>query len=147
MNIGFELIAETSTYVTPNHSFRMELYAGEVLLPLSVGTDTYNFNGCIWPQKIIAATGRRSTHDLKIALGSFQADPSRPIPVKEEYIPELKLKLINNKILDQAELKHGFSIRMNLGDRVQDILLARPDVPVFWEGRGEFLIPLGGLVA
>jgi len=147
MNIGLELVTETTVYFTPNHSFRMELYAGDVLLPLSVGTDTYNYNGSVWPRKVIAATGRRATHELKIALGSFQADPARPIPVREEDLHELKLKLINNKILDQAELKHGFSLRMNVGGRIHDILLARPDVPVFWEGRGEFVIPLGGLVA
>ncbi|MCR4441582.1 MAG: hypothetical protein QHH10_05790 [Peptococcaceae bacterium] len=147
MEIGLELVTETSLFLTPNHSFRMELYAGDVLLPLSIGTDVYNYNCNIWPNKTVAATGRKAVHELKVALGPFEAEPARAIAIREEDLPGLKLKLANNKILDQAELKHGFSLRVSLAGRVLDIPLARPDVRVYWERRGEFTVPLGDLVA
>jgi len=147
MEIGLELVTETALFLTPNHSFRMELYAGDDLLPHSIGADAYNYNCNIWPAKTVAATGRTAVHELKVALGPFEAEPATAVDIRREDLPKLKLRLLNNKILDQAELKHGFSLRVRLDGRVFDICLARPDVRVYWEGRGEFTIPLGPLVA
>lgn len=147
MFIGAELVVESTLVLTPNHNFRLELYADQVLLPLSVGTDTYNYNCSILPHKILAATGRKAAYDIGIGLGTSEALAASPIPVTEDELGQLKLRIVNNKILDQAELKHNFSLRLLLNHGFVDLHLARPDVKIYWEGRGEFLIPLGELIA
>lgn len=147
MLVGAELVVESTLVLTPNHQFQMELYSDQVLLPLSVGTDTYNFNCSIFPHKVLAATGRKASYDIGIGLGTTEALAASPIPINEEDLSKLKLRLVNNKILDQADLKHNFSLRLRLTRGTVDLHLARPDVKVYWEGRGEFIIPLGKLIA
>lgn len=143
MNFGAELITEIVQTITPNHMFRLELYCRDTLLPQSAGSDTYKTNCEILTGKIIAATGRAATYGIGTGLEAVQAEPARPVSLSPEEISQLRIRIITNKILDQAVLKHSFSLRLNLSGKVIDLHLARHDVKVYWEGRGEFLIPLG----
>jgi len=147
MIFGAELIAETAQTITPNHKFQLDLYSGDTLLPQAAGVDAYNLNCQILPGKIIAATGRTARYGIGTGLGAVQAEAAQPVSLSPEELAQLKIKITNNKILDQAELKHSFSLRLHLEGRVIDLHLARPDVKVYWEGRGEFIIPLGEHVA
>jgi len=147
MFIAAELITETAQTLTPNHSFRLELYSNGALLPLAAGLDCYNLNCEILPGKILAATGRTATYGIGIGLGAVQADAATPINLNTADLAQLKIKISNNKILDQADLKRNFSLRIRISDKVIDLHLGRPDVRVYWEGRGEFVIPLGEHVA
>ncbi len=146
MLLGIELITETTLSLIPGHIFRLELYNDDVLLPLSVGTDTYNYNGNILPHKKVAATGRRATYELGTGLKMLEAEDTKPVPVLEKELSDLKLRIKNNKVLDQAEIKTYFSLRIHNSNETKDILLARPDVHVYWDGRGDFSIPLNGLL-
>lgn len=141
--IGAELVTETTWVVTPNDEYHLEFYCGDVLIPQSAGTDRFEMNCHILPQKILAATGRTELTKIGYGLGPVEVKGANPVPVPEENLPDLKLRLTNTKILDQAELKHHFSIRLSVNGKTVDLLLARPDIKVFWEGRGEFVIPLG----
>lgn len=143
MNIGAELVAETTWVVTPNDEYRLELYCGDIPLAQSAGSDRFEMNCHILPGKTLAATGRKSFTTIGYGLGPVEVTEAVPVPVAEENLPDLKLCLKNTKILDQAELKHNFSIRVKVNGKTVDLLLARPDVKVYWEGRGEFVIPLG----
>lgn len=147
MIIAAELITETGQTLTPNHLFRLELYTDNTLLPFSAGQDSYNLNCEILPGKILAATGRTATYGIGFGLGAVQAEAAKPISMTAEDLSQLKIKITNNKIIDQADLKQNFSLRLHLSDRVIDLHLARPDVKIYWEGRGEFIIPLGEHVA
>jgi hypothetical protein len=123
MDLGVELITENGLWVYPEDFFKLELYVEGHLLPHSAGTDTYNCSSNIRPHKVVAATS--------------------PVTIADEDLSGLQMKLCTNKVLDQAELKHGFSLRIHLGQSSKDLLLARPDVPVYWEERGTFMIMFG----
>ncbi len=146
MNLGVELITETTLTLISDHQFRLELYSGNILLPLSVGTDVYNFTCNILPHKVVAATGRRTSYDIGTGLGPVEAKPAKLIPVNAEELPELTLKVLNNKVLDQAEFKQNFALRIISDNKAWDNHLARPDVKVYWTSRGEFIILLGNLI-
>lgn len=146
MLLGIELVTESSLTIIPGHIFRLELYNDDVLLPLSVGTDMYNYNSNILPHKKVAATGRRASYEMGTGLQGLEAEDTKPIPVLEKELSDLKLRIKNNKILDQAEIKAFFSLRIHNSNQITDILLGRPDVPVYWDGRGDFSIPLAGLL-
>lgn len=137
MEIGVELITESGLAITTGHNFRLELYAGEILLPPSTGTDVYNSSCRLPPKRIVAATGRKA----EAAASGGKA--AVPIPLAREQIPLLKIRLINNAILDQAELKRAFSLQIRLNDNNWHLPLNRFDVKVYWQARGEFLVPLG----
>lgn len=143
IKIGAELVTETTWVVTPNDEYHLELYYGDVPIPESAGTDRFEMNCHILPQKTLAATGRMELTKIGYGLGPVEAKGANPVLVTEENLPDLKLRFKNTKILDLAELKHNFSIRLDVNGKTVDLLLARPDVKVFWEARGDFVIPLG----
>lgn len=147
MDFGLELLTATSITILPGQEFCLELYSGDRLLPLSVGTDSYGLKGNIMPYKVLAATGRRSSVHMEIGMGSLQAKPAQPIPLQKEDLQKLVLKIKNNRILAYAKMKQDFSLRIYQAGKVQDISLARHDVKLYWDGRGEFTIPLGQLVS
>jgi hypothetical protein len=146
MNLGVELITESTLILISDHQFRLELYSGNVLLPISVGADVYNLTCNILPHKVVAATGRRASYDIGTGLGPLEAKPAKLVPVIAEELPELTLKVLSNKVLDQAEFKQYFALRIVSDNKARDIHLARPDVKVYWTSRGEFIIPLGHLI-
>ena len=146
MNLGVELITETTLTLISHQQFRLELYCGDVLLPLSAGTDVYNLTCNILPHKIVAATGRRASYDIGTGLGPLEAKPAKLVPFMAEDLTELNLRVLNNKILDQAEFKQYFTLRILSDQKAWDVCLARPDAKVYWTSRGEFIIPLGHLI-
>lgn len=143
MQFGIDLITESTLTIVPGNKFRLILYKGDEIIPASLGEDTYNFNCHILPNKTVAATGREFTHDIETGLGPVEAESAAIFDISQELLNDLRLVITNNRILDQADLKWGFSLRIYLNRGIKDLLLARPDIKVYWDGRGQFSIPLG----
>ncbi len=147
MNFGVELVSELSLTIRPDHYFRLELYFDDELLTEGTGKDYFDLNCCILPHKIVSASGREGTYKTLPVMEAFEALPAKPIRLADEILPSLKLKITSNRVLDYAELKHNFSLHGFYEDQTFDVHLARPDVPVTWEKRGQFSVPLGSLLS
>ncbi|MDX9871239.1 MAG: hypothetical protein RBT41_02325 [Clostridia bacterium] len=136
-----ELITETAREAHPRDEYHLEFCHGDIPLPISAGSCRYETICTILPQQILAATGRNEV---------FTSCPDRPqmrqaipISVHENDLSNLQLRIKNNRILDHAELIHGFSLRLRRDEQVLSLPLSQPDVKVYWKGRGDFIIPLG----
>ena len=79
-------------------------------------------------------------------MGAIEARPGRYLEVEE--IPEdMALEIETNLILDPGVLADSLGIRL-VSERggSLDIPLCRPDIPVCWDSRGKYTIPLNGLL-
>lgn len=143
MKFGLALVTESTLTIMPENQFKLELYNGDNLITDSIGEDKYNFNCHIIPDKVIAATGRKLEHDIGTGLGPVEAETATLFDLNKDTLKDLRLVITNNKVLDQAEFKYGFSLRVYMDRGIKDLLLARPDIKLYWDGRGQFSIPLG----
>ncbi len=120
MDIQVELITENPFTVFPEDFFRLELSVAQHPIPLSAGSAIYSCSKTVM-ESVVATS---------------------PITIPDEDLPQVRVKLYTNKVLNQAELIRCFGLRIHLGQSFHDIMLARPDIPVYWEERGTFIIPL-----
>jgi len=147
--VAVELYTEKSLSVKEEAYFKTALLTGGNVFPGSEGNDRYGFSFIATGAKRVAGLGRDFFYTLTsfpAGLGPIEARPGKYIDLPE--IPEeFSLILETNLILDPGVLSDTLGVRLvNERGKGYDIPLGRPDVPVYWEGRGKFIILLAGAV-
>lgn len=149
MKVAVEIYAGRVMDIKEGAFFRTALVSGGKIMEGSEGFDSFGFASVITSEKRIAGLGREFSYTLDLlpaGMGAVEARPGSYIDIGE--IPEdIALELETNLILDPGVLSWALGIRLaGAGGKSTDIPLGRPDVTVWWEGRGRYAIPLYSLL-
>lgn len=149
MKIAVEIYAEKQMDIREGTFFKTALTTGGQVLAGSEGADGYGFYSVITGDKRVAGLGRSFIYTLAsfpAGMGSIESRPGSYLDLAGD-LQDLALLLETNLILDPGVLVDRLGIRLvgQQGKSV-DIPLIRPDVTVWWEGRGKYTIPLAGLL-
>jgi hypothetical protein len=141
MKMTAELIAEKTLHFTSQSLVEAELRQNGRVIETSRGEDVFDYNGMLFPDSIVTATGRRAVHTYQPDLAAYGGVPGEPGEV--ETLEGLTLWLHNNAILSQGELQTYFMLRITVDGRTLPVslLLTR----VHWVGKGLFCIYLDSL--
>ncbi len=149
MYAAVEIYTEKPLWIKEDSFLQTALRARGIILPGSVGYDRYRLQGVITSGKRVAALGRDCNHELTslpAGLGPLEAYPGRFLDLSTGE-QDLTLELATDLILDPGILADVLGIRLvNRQGKCFDIPLCRPDVAIWWEGRGKYAIPLTGLL-
>ncbi|MCG8402838.1 MAG: hypothetical protein MJA84_14790 [Firmicutes bacterium] len=149
MKIAVEIYAEKLQNIKDGSYIKTALKTSGGILPGSEGCDRYGFASIITSTKRVAGLGREFFYNLSsfpAGMGAIEARPGRYLEV--EKIPEdIALEIETNFTLDPGMLADSLGLRL-VSERGGsfDIPLCRPDIPVFWDSRGKYTIPLNGLL-
>lgn len=152
MEMGFELVAGKEVHFTPNHFYRLHVAQGETALEETKGEDTFDYNGMLFPDAVVAATGRSVKHAYAPDLQAFAGTPARavkpaalqaaPRGAAQELLRSLTLWLDTNAIQSQGELQTYYRLQVYLDGKRFTLPLLSPMAKVGWEGNGLFKITL-----
>lgn len=145
MKIAVEIYAEKLLDIKENTYFKTALMVKGELLNGSEGYDRYEFPALITSEKRVAALGRGFVYTLAAfpaGMGAIEARPGKYLDLPD--VPDdVTLTLETNLILDPGMLADSLGVRLaNAQGKSVDIPLRRPDIPIWWEGRGKYAIPL-----
>ena len=141
MEMTVELIAGKTLHFSSQSRIEAELRQNGQVVELSKGEDVFDYNGMLFPDSVVTATGRRTVHTYEPDLAAYRGTPGRPVQV--ETLEGLTLWIHNNAILSQGELQTYYTLRLVVDGRPVPVslLLTR----VHWEGKGLFCIHLDSL--
>ena len=149
MKIAVEIYAEKLQNIKYGSYIKTALRTNSSILLGSAGCDRYGFTSIITSSKRVAGLGREFFYDLSsfpAGMGAIEARPGRYLEM--ERIPEdISLEIETNLILDPGMLADSLGLRL-VSERGGsfDIPLCRPDIPVYWDSRGKYTIPLNYLL-
>lgn len=149
MKIAVEIYTEKPLNIKDGAYFKTALMARGRIVEGSEGTDSFGFASVVISEKRVAGLGRDFVYTLAsfpAGMGAIEARPGAYLNLAD--IPEdIALDIETNLILDQGILADVLGVRLiGAQGKSVDIPLCRPDVPVLWQGRGKYTIPLYGLL-
>lgn len=138
MELTVELIAGKTQHFTSQSCTQVELRQNGRVVEASKGEDVFDYNGMLFPDSIVTATGRRAVHTWQPDLAAYQGGPGKPVQVNS--LDGLTLWLQNTAILSQGELQTYYTLRVTADGRTLPVSLLA--TRVHWEGKGLFCIYL-----
>lgn len=149
VKMAVEIYAEKPLNIKDGAYFKTALMSGGLIVEGSEGADSFNFPSVVISEKRVAGLGRDFTYTLAsfpAGMGAIEARPGAYLNLAE--IPEdIALSIETNVILDQGILTDVLGVRLiGAQGKSVDIPLCRPDVSIWWQGRGKFSIPIHGLL-
>ena len=150
MKLAVELYSEKPLFIKENSFFKLGLRTGGLVLEDTIGIDRYKMASMALTGRRLGGTAREMVYDHSIfpsGLGSGEARPGAYVNVGEGSIKGMAVILETNLILDVGLLRDSMGLRLvNEAGKTYDVPLARPDVEVNWDGRGRYVIPVGGFL-
>lgn len=149
MKLAVEIYTEKPLSVKEEAYFKTALLIDGAVLKGSEGSDRFGFPFIATSEKRVACLGRHFHYTLSsfpAGMGPIEARPGSFFDLSE--VPEyFSLALETNLILDPGIFRDTLGVRfVNEQGKRYDISLGRPDVPVYWEGRGKFTLSLSGII-
>ncbi len=141
MKMIVELIAGKTQHFTSQSRIEMELRQDGRVIQASRGEDVFDYNGMLFPDSVVAATGRRAVHTYQPDLTAYAGIPGEPAQV--DSLEGLTLFIHNNAILSQGELQTYYTLRVAVDGRTLPVSLLQ--TRVHWNGRGQFYVYLESL--
>lgn len=146
MKLSVELYTEQSLFIRDNSYIELSIRSHGFIIEESKGRDYYEKGTLLISNKRIAGIGRTNTYSLaKNFIGAeiFQARPGAYLDLSEDQSDDVALIIQTDIILDPGLVKHQMGIRIiNEKGKNFDIPLARPDIEIYWDGRGRYVIPI-----
>ena len=147
MNIAFALISGKGVHFTPNHKIQMYLTNNDTLIEGSFGEDTFRYNGFLFSEMPISATGRKAIHEPQLDITAYAGVWGVPAALHDGEIRDMVLWVDSNFILDQGELQTYYRLQATVDSREIPQPLYTPMTPVTWMEKGVFCIKgLGSLM-
>lgn len=147
MELVFTLITNKTLHFTSATTCKLYLKQNGALVDGSLGEDRYTYDGMLFPDAPVTATGRKALHTYQPDLAAYHGIPGKPvtIPAPEgqsfgEIAKTLTLWLDSNAILSQGELQTYFSLLLDIDGKEHPASLLASKV--HWEGHGLFSIRL-----
>lgn len=151
MKLAFALLTSKTLHFTSANTVMMYLKQNDTLLEASIGEDIYTYDGTLFPDTPVAATGRKAIHTAQPDLMAYTGMPGEPVEIvvpegqtTADVLQTLTLWLDSNAILSQGELQTYFSLRCTIDGVERPISLLMRNVR--WEGHGLFRIQLEGII-
>ncbi len=149
MKIAVDIYTEKPLCVKLDTYFKTVLQVDDKYFAGSEGHDRYSFLCVIGSEKRVAGLGREQAYSLSsmpAGMGAVEARPGKYINLPEGA-KEVVLAIETNLFLDPGILADSLGVRLvNEQGKKFDVPLARPDVSISWEGRGQYLIPLSAFL-
>lgn len=150
MKLAVELYAEKPFFVKENGYFRIGLRTRGLINQDSIGEDRYKLNYLLLSGRRLAGSARKMEYDYKFfpgGLGSGQARPGAYVDIDDGDQYDLALVVETDIVLNDGLFRDQIGIRLvNENGKAYDIMLARPDIEISWNGRGRYVIPLAEFV-
>jgi len=149
MRMAVEIYTEKPLNIKEGSYFKTSLRSAGEIVEGSGGFDSFGFPSVITSEKRVAGLGRDFTYTLAsfpAGMGAIEAWPGSYLDLPD--LPgDICLVLETNLTLDPGVLADTLGVRLvGVRGKSVDVPLCRPDVPVWWEGRGKFAVPLKGLL-
>jgi len=148
MDMAIALITGRVLHFAPHHRIQIYIKHKDQLVEGSFGEDVFTYNGTLFPETPVVATGRTAIHQPQPDLTAYQGVPGTSVRLPEENWKDMTLWVDSNLILDQGDLQTYYRLQVSVGQREIPLPLHTPLMPVAWVGRGIFCIKgLGSLLA
>lgn len=144
MKVSIELYANQALFIRDDSYIKLFIRSYDHILEESMGRDYYKDGIFILSEKRITGVGRKCCYSKDIHYFEvFQARPGSYLEFSKNQIENVTLVIQTNIILDPGLLKQQVGIRVvNEEGKKYDIPLTRPDIEIYWTGRGLYTIPL-----
>ncbi|MFZ5943567.1 MAG: hypothetical protein ACOYVD_05635 [Bacillota bacterium] len=146
MKLSVELYTEKPIFVKEDSYVETSIRSHGFILPDSRGTDHYSHSFTALSGSRIGGIGRNNLYSCKdtpLGLGKTEARPGKYLEINDEHLNDLHLIFETNILLDPGTIKDCLGIRIvsNRGKNY-DIPLARPDLEIYWNARGRFVVDI-----
>lgn len=147
MKFSIELYAEKPFFIKDESFMSISLRADGDILQNSLGKDYFKKGFMALSGRRIAGIGRICEYSIEnLVTEMFQAKPGAFI-FFQNNLSVLDLIIETDIILDPGLIRQSIGIRLiNESGQQYDIPLARPDIKIYWEGRGFYSIPSRNIV-
>ena len=149
MQITFEWKAQHAIDVTPGSYFSSAMITDSTIMEESRGSDAFQLNGMILPEKRLAGFGRKQNYsltDLPAGLSALEATESQPVEISPETAASLAFAVDTNLFLSQDLLSHYLSLGVQKNGFYREIPLQSPEVEIDWQSRGKYIISVKNLL-
>jgi len=152
VELAFALISRKTLHFAPHHALKMYIEQYGKLIESSVGEDLFRYNGTLFPDTPVVATGRTALHVPQPDLVAYQGTPGSPVQVAsrpdqsvDDVFDTLTLWIDNNVILSQGDLQTYYTLLATVDGREIPLPLHTPLMKVDWREKGVFCIQLASL--
>jgi hypothetical protein len=146
MKLSLEVYAEKPLWVRDDSYIRLSLRSHGLIIEEFNGEDHFSNGLFLLSGKRLSGIARScsySTANFPFGWESFQARPGAFIELGEQESDNLALIIQTDIILDPGFLRQMVGIRfITKNGKNYDIPLARPDIEIYWDGRGRYVIPI-----
>ncbi|MFZ7101089.1 MAG: hypothetical protein ACOWWO_00325 [Peptococcaceae bacterium] len=148
MKLSVELYVEKPIFIKEYSYIEIGLRSHGFMISESKGNDSYtNSNGfTALSGSRIAGIGRNNSYsitDRPLGLGALEAKPGKYIELEDGQTDDVHVVFETNILLDPGTIRDCLGIRIvNARGKSFDIPLARPDIEMYWNERGRFVIPI-----
>lgn len=148
MKLSVEVYTEKPVFIKDGAYVNTSLRSHGFIIPESEGKDSYNNNNgvTVLSGKRIGGIGREKVYsitDRPLGLGGLEAKPGKYLELGENELDDIHLIFETNIFLDPGIIRDFLGVRIvNSRGKAYDIPLARPDIEIYWNERGRFVIPI-----
>ena len=146
MKLSVELYTEKPLFIKDESYVEISLRSHGFIIPESRGSDIYKNGFTALSRSRIASIGRSNsykTDDRVLGLGTLEARPGKYLELNEGQIDDVYVIFETNILLDPGTIRDMLGIRIvDKWGKAFDIPFARPDIEIYWNERGRFVISI-----